>query len=110
MLPSSSQVQQHQQQNLRAAPVVTSGNALMKKPSHRFSTNQLDNDSHMPTISMVENDSREHGVLKRDKNRPNTSFYKTLTEEEFLSKTQSEIRQEFRKMLNPPAKDPYAAK
>lgn len=106
----SSQVQQQQQQHLRAASVVTSGNALMKKPSHRFSTNQLDNDPHTPTISMVENDSREHGVLKRDKNRPNTSFYKTLTEEEFLSKTQSEIRQEFRKMLNPPAKDPYAAK
>jgi hypothetical protein len=38
------------------------------------------------------------------------NLYKPLNETEFLSKTHSEIRQEFRKMPNPPAKDAYAAK
>lgn len=48
---------------------------------------------------------------KRDTKRitiPN--LYMPLNESEFLSKTHSEIRQEFRKMPNPPAKDTYAAK
>jgi hypothetical protein len=38
------------------------------------------------------------------------NLYKPLNETEFLSKTNSEIKQEFRKMPNPPAKDTYAAK
>lgn len=60
---------------------------------------------------MSESDSREHGVLKRDKNRPTPgSIYRPLVDEEFLAKTQFEIRQEFRRMPNPPAKDPHAAK
>ena len=59
---------------------------------------------------MIESDNRENGVLKRDKNRTSASIYKTLTEQEFLTKSEYEIRQEFRKMPNPPPKDPYAAK
>jgi hypothetical protein len=39
-----------------------------------------------------------------------TNIYKPLTIAEFLSKTPLEIRQEFRKMPNPPAKDTHAAK
>jgi hypothetical protein len=38
------------------------------------------------------------------------NIYKSLNEIEFLSKTHSEIKQEFRKMSNPPAKDTHAAK
>jgi len=38
------------------------------------------------------------------------NIYKSLNEIEFLSKTHSEIKQEFRKMPNPPAKDIHAAK
>lgn len=37
-------------------------------------------------------------------------LYKPMDEEKFLSKNLTEIRQEFRKMPNPPAKDPFAAK
>ena len=38
------------------------------------------------------------------------NLYKPLNEREFLSRTSMEIRQEFRKMPNPPAKDTHAAK
>jgi hypothetical protein len=37
-------------------------------------------------------------------------LYKSLTKIEFLTKTQSDIRHEFRKMPNPSAKDTHAAK
>ncbi|CAF1284927.1 unnamed protein product [Rotaria sordida] len=58
--------------------------------------------------SMNENECRE---LKCDiKRTAITNLYKPLNETEFLSKTHSEIRQEFRKMPNPPAKDTHVAK
>ena len=38
------------------------------------------------------------------------SPYRPLNETEFLSKTELEIRKEFRKIPDPPAKDPHAAK
>ena len=55
---------------------------------------------------MNENDYDE---LKYDIKRI-TNLYKPLNEAEFLSKTYSEIRQEFRKLPNPPAKDTHAAR
>ncbi|CAF2520202.1 unnamed protein product [Rotaria sp. Silwood2] len=58
--------------------------------------------------SMNENEYRE---LKCDIKRTTiANIYKPLNEMEFLSKTHSEIRQEFRKMSNPPAKDTRVAK
>jgi hypothetical protein len=57
---------------------------------------------------MTENEYRES---KRDIKRSTiTNLYKPVDETEFLSKTHLEIKQEFRKMPNPPAKDAYAAK
>lgn len=38
------------------------------------------------------------------------SPYKPMNETEFLSKSENEIRREFRKLPDPPAKDPFAAK
>jgi hypothetical protein len=52
----------------------------------------------------------EHGANKRDMKRTTNGLYKQLNAAEFLAKTQAEIRQEFRKMPNPPAKDAHAAK
>lgn len=54
---------------------------------------------------MNDNDTREHGVGSRT-----ASLYKPLTAAELLAKTHSDIRQEYRKMPNPPAKDTRAAK
>jgi hypothetical protein len=59
---------------------------------------------------MNDNEPRDHGVIKRDSNRPANLLYKPLTPTELLAKTHSEIRQEFRKMANPPAKDTHAAR
>lgn len=102
---SSSQVQQ-----LQATPVATSNNALLRKTSHHLTSHPVDYDPRTPATSMSESENREHGVLKRDKARTIPSIYKPLTEEEFLVKTSAEIRQEFRRMANPPAQDPHAAK
>ncbi|CAF2391394.1 unnamed protein product [Rotaria sp. Silwood2] len=60
--------------------------------------------------SMSESENRENGVLKRDIKRTTNNFYKPLNAIEFLAKTQAEIRQEFRKLPNPPAKDTHTAK
>ncbi len=50
-------------------------------------------------------------MSKRDIRRPTIpNLYKPLNEREFLSKTSMEIRQEFRKIPNPPARDTNAAK
>lgn len=59
---------------------------------------------------MSENENREHVLGKRETKRPSNSLYKTLNSTEFLNKTQAEIRQEYRKMPNPSAKDTHAAK
>ncbi|CAF0931924.1 unnamed protein product [Rotaria sordida] len=61
-------------------------------------------------INMSESGNREHGILKRDIKRTTNHSYKPLNAIEFLAKTQAEIRQEFRKLPNPPAKDTHAAK
>lgn len=62
------------------------------------------------TKTMSEDEAHEHGILRRDNKRTATSLYKPLTAAEFLNKRESEIRQEFRKLPNPPAKDTHAAK
>jgi hypothetical protein len=59
---------------------------------------------------MSENENREHNVAKRDTKRTTMSLYKPLTAAEFLAKTNAEIKQEYRKMPNPPAKDTQAAR
>ncbi len=59
---------------------------------------------------MSDDENREHVLVKRDTKRPTNSLYKPLNATEFLSKTSGEIRQEYRKMPNPPAKDAHAAK
>lgn len=38
------------------------------------------------------------------------SLYKPLNEKEFLSRTSMDIRQEFRRLPNPPARDAHVAK
>lgn len=57
----------------------------------------------------------EHTGLKRDGKRTATtttmpSLSKPLTAIEFLAKTPTQIRHEYRKLPNPPAKDTHAAK
>lgn len=48
---------------------------------------------------------------KRETKRPIVpSLYKPLNEQEFLSRTSMDIRQEFRRLPNPPARDAHAAK
>lgn len=59
---------------------------------------------------MNENENREHTHNKRETKRGTNSLYKPLNATEFLNKTQGEIRQEYRKMSNPPAKDTHAAR
>ena len=50
------------------------------------------------------NDKRETKRMIRQ------NLYKPLNEREFLAKTTADIRQEFRRLPNPPARDPHAAK
>ena len=57
---------------------------------------------------MPENDTRE--AKRSAGNNNNNNNYRALSEAEFLVKSQAEIRQEFHKMPNPPAKDPHAAR
>ena len=62
---------------------------------------------------MTENEPPERGVLKRDVKRASNHLVKPMTAAEFLAwstRSQNEIKQEFRKMANPEAKDPHAAK
>ncbi|CAF3353527.1 unnamed protein product [Rotaria sp. Silwood1] len=72
--------------------------------------NHQENVDFSTKISMSESENCEHGVLKRDIKRTTNNLYKPFNAIEFLAKTQSEIRQEFRKLPNPPAKDTHAAK
>ena len=59
-------------------------------------------------VNMNGNDHRD---FKRGTKRSTiTNVYKALNETEFLSKTHAEIRHEYRKMPNPPAKDTHVAK
>ena len=56
-------------------------------------------------------EKNDYELRKNDIKRITISCpYKPLNEKEFLTRTPIEIRQEFRKIPNPPAKDPYAAK
>ncbi|CAF5141490.1 unnamed protein product, partial [Rotaria magnacalcarata] len=57
---------------------------------------------------MIDDDYRE---INSDIKRTATiNLYKPLNETDFLSKPHAEIRKEFRKIPNPPAKDTYAAR
>ena len=80
---------------------------VFNENSHRSSIGYPEKTEYEAKSSMSES---EHGVVKRDNKRTSNSAYKLLNAAEFLAKTQAEIRQEFRKMPNPPAKDAYAAK
>ena len=60
--------------------------------------------------SMSENETREHGILKRDAKRTTNNSNNQTNVSKYLTKTSAEIRQEFRKLPNPPAKDTRAAK
>lgn len=85
--------------------------SVLSENSCFASTTNQDNVDYQTKNSMSESESREHGVLRRDTRRTTTnSLYKPLSPAEFLRKTQAEIRQEFRKLPNPPAKDTHAAK
>ncbi|CAF4656988.1 unnamed protein product [Rotaria socialis] len=71
-------------------------------------TNQKDKYDSKTINSMIEDDYRE---INSDIKRTATiNLYKTLNETDFLSKPQAEIRKEFRKLPNPPAKDTHAAR
>ena len=59
---------------------------------------------------MNESDNCEHGLLKRNIRRTTETSSKLLNAVEYLSKTVPEIKQEFRKLSNPPAYDTHAAK
>ncbi|CAM4910708.1 unnamed protein product [Rotaria socialis] len=70
--------------------------------------NQKDKYDSKTINSMIEDDYRE---INSDIKRTATiNLYKTLNETDFLSKPQAEIRKEFRKLPNPPAKDTHAAR
>lgn len=56
---------------------------------------------------MSEYDNRD---VKHESKRTTTNSYKSSNTSGFLAKTQSQIRQEYRKLSNPPAKDTRAAK
>lgn len=84
-----------------------------KKPTSLINENSPDHQGKIyneTKNSMSENENREQNVVKHDTKRITNSLYKPLNATEFLAKTQTEIRQEYRKMPNPPAKDAYAAK
>jgi hypothetical protein len=49
-------------------------------------------------------------ISKRDTKRTSTSLYKPLSATEFLAKSNAEIKHEYRKLPNPPAKDTQAAR
>ncbi|CAF0961298.1 unnamed protein product [Adineta steineri] len=88
---------------------------LINDNSFRSITGHQERSEYETKNTMNENDNREHVITKRDNKKTTTttttnSLYKPLTPTEFLNKTQSEIRQEFRKMPNPPAKDTHAAR
>lgn len=72
--------------------------------SYRLFTGQQEKNDYNTRTSMVRNEKRD------TKRIPTSNLYSSLNEMEFLSRTSAEIRQEFRKMPNPPAKDTYAAK
>ncbi len=84
--------------------------SLLNENPYRSIPGHQDRTEYETKNSMSESDIREHCALKRDLKRPTNQLYKSLNAIEFLAKTQSEIRQEFRKMPNPPAKDTHAAK
>ncbi len=69
--------------------------------SYRLFTGQQERNDYETRIDMNKNDIKRPII---------PSLYKPLNEREFLAKTSMEIRQEFRKMSNPPAKDTHAAK
>lgn len=52
----------------------------------------------------------EHTGLKRDAKRTTAILSKPSTAAEFLAKTPTQIRHEYRKLPNPPAKDTHAAR
>ena len=69
--------------------------------SYRSFTGQQEKSDYETKISMNKRETKRTIV---------PSLYKPLNEKEFLSKTSMEIRQEFRRLPNPPARDAHAAK
>ncbi|CAF1096888.1 unnamed protein product [Adineta steineri] len=101
------------------SPMIKSSSSLRKENfddqskhnenTYRIYTGQQEKNDYKTNNNMNGNDYRE--FVKRDTKRSTiTNVYKSLNETEFLSKTHQEIKHEFRKMSNPPAKDTHAAK
>jgi hypothetical protein len=86
----------------------------LEKTNLLFSQSKRDENSYRLYNGQQEKTSmngNEYRELRHDDKRSTViNLYKSLNETEFLSKTHSEIKQEFRKMPNPPAKDIHAAK
>ncbi len=83
---------------------------VINENSFRTVTGYQEKNNNEIKSSMSDNENREHAVVKRDAKRSTNSLYKPLNATEFLAKTPGEIRQEYRKMPNPPAKDAHVAK
>ncbi|UJR35814.1 hypothetical protein I4U23_028562 [Adineta vaga] len=84
--------------------------SLLNESTFRSITGHQERSEYEAKNSMNDIETRDHALAKRENKRSANSLYKQLTPVEFLSKTQSEIRQEFRKLPNPSAKDTHAAK
>lgn len=69
--------------------------------SYRSFTGQQEKSDYERKVSMNKRETKRTIV---------PSLYKPLDEKEFLSKTPMDIRQEFRRLPNPPARDAHAAK
>ncbi|CAF1121367.1 unnamed protein product [Rotaria magnacalcarata] len=86
-------------------------NQTLNRARNISSQSQQENANYSAGINtVIENEIHEPNILRHDIKRAFNSPYKPLNSVEFLTKTQSEIRQEFRKLPNPSAKDTHAAK
>lgn len=80
---------------------------LLRATIDRSTKNNYDYRNHLS--------ENEHSGLRRDAKRTTaggttTGSYKPLNAAEFLAKSTAQIRYEYRKLPNPPAKDTHAAR
>ena len=88
----------------------TTNTTFSKDIVRRISSNQSVPSEQETWSGMSDSESREHGVLKRTIRKASDQGYRSLSVNEFLAKPIADIRMEFRRMPNPPAKDTHAAK
>ncbi|CAF1611208.1 unnamed protein product, partial [Adineta ricciae] len=84
--------------------------SLLNETSFRSTTAHQERSEYEAKNRMNGNEPHDHTVAKRDHKRPINNLNRPLTAAEFLAKTPLEIRHEYRKLPNPPAKDTHAAK